>query len=232
MGRASDLKRTLLANNTANRDYGRVEFVVLNYNSQDDMHDFMLSSVVAPHIESGIVRYLRTTSPRHYSFPHSRNIAVRHASGDLVVNVDADNFTGPGFASYLGRLACVCPCRAVFARGKRRNHGRVGMYKTEFEAIGGYDEDLTGYGYDDRSLLLRALSSGCTLMWWSGASRRAFAARLPTPKEQTVKHLEAREWRDTERANRRCTLAKLADGRIVANENRIWGHIEGLEAFT
>ena len=168
MGRAKDIKQTLLTNIAANADYPHVEFVVLNYNSGDDLDDYMMSPAVVPHLVSGKVRYLRTSSPRYYSFAASRNIAFRHSTGELLINVDADNFTGNGFAMHLSRLATLCPARAVFARAKLRIHGRVGMYRNEFEDIGGYDEELEGYGYEDRSLMLRALAHGCRLMWWGG----------------------------------------------------------------
>ena len=229
MGRSADLKKTLLANIEANSDHGPTEFVVLDYNSKDDLHEFMLSDAVAPHIKSGRVRYLRTRIPQYYSFSRSRNVAFRNATGDIVLNVDADNFTGRGFAAYINRLANVCPTRAVFARAKVGIHGRLGMYKREFEALGGYDEDLVGYGYDDRSLLLRALAAGCTLMWWGGVAGRRFASRIVTDREQLGLNLEEANWRLTDQENMRLTLQKLDAGQVVANPGQSWGRIRDLE---
>src|ERR1022692_1110347 len=88
MGRTHDLKETLLHNILDNEDYRALEFVILNYNSPDDMHDFMISSTVRPHIENGRVKYLRTRSPQFYSMSHSRNVAFRNATGHIVTNVD------------------------------------------------------------------------------------------------------------------------------------------------
>lgn len=230
MGRVGDLKRTLLVNIADNEDYPNVEFVVLNYNSQDDMHEYMTSPAIRPYIDSGKVRYLRTRIPQHFSMSHSRNVAFLNATGDIVTNVDADNFTGNGFASYLNKLANIHSRRVIFAKGKRRINGRIGMFKDEFEFIGGYDEDLVGYGGDDHSLILRAIYSGFIVMWWAG-SPVDFTHRLITPRDQVGINMENQDWQETECINRGITLEKLRLHEFVANKNRSWGQIEDLEVI-
>jgi hypothetical protein len=231
MGRSHDLKETLIRNIQDNEDYPNLEFVVLNYNSPDDMHEFMTSAAVLPYIQSGTILYLITKGPKFYSGPHSRNLAFRNATGEIVSSVDADNFTGKGFATYLNRLASVCPQKAFFARGKRRIHGRIGMYKNEFEQLGGYDEDLEGYGFDDHSLMIRAMNSGCKLMWWARGSGVEFANRIWTPRDRIAENMANRNWKETEIRNTALTMAKIGRGELVANRNRIWGYAEDLVAF-
>jgi hypothetical protein len=162
---------------------------------------------------------------------HSRNVAFLGATGQIVSNLDADNFTGHGFASYLNRLANLRSRRAIFAKGKRRNHGRVGMFKDEFIALGGYDEDLQGYGGDDHSLILRAMASGFKLMWWAG-SPVDFTRRIVTPREQVGKYMENADYRETERINRQLILEKLQRGEYVVNRNRPWGQVPDLEVYS
>ena len=58
--------------------------------------------------ESGRIRYLVTRTPRHYNMSHSRNIAFLAAQGEIVVNVDADNYIGSGFVAHLNRLTNAC----------------------------------------------------------------------------------------------------------------------------
>ena len=232
MGRTNDLRETLIRNIQDNDDYPNLEFVVLNYNSEDDMHEFMTSAAVLPYIGSGRIRYLITRSPRFYSSPHSHNVAFRNATGEIVTSVDADNFTGKGFAAYLNRLASVGPKKAFFARGKRKIHGRIGMYKDEFEKIGGYDEDLEGYGFDDHSLMIRAMNDGCTLMWWARGSGVEFANRIWTPRKRIAENMANSNWKETESRNIELTMVKVGCGDLVANRNRIWGYAEDLVAFT
>lgn len=230
MGRADDLKQTLPINIMDNADYPNIEFVVLNYNSQDAMHEYMTSPAMRPHIQNGKVRYLKTRIPKHFSMSHSRNLAFLNATGDIVTNVDADNYTGKGFASYLNKLANVRSRRVIFAKGKRRNHGRLGMFKDEFIGIGGYDEDLIGYGGDDQSLILRAMYLGYTLMWWAN-SPVDFTRRIVTPRDLVGSNMENSDWMETEHLNRQTTLDKIDRGEFVTNTNRIWGQIEDLEIY-
>src|SRR5258705_6698654 len=93
MGRTNDLRQTLIKNIQDNEDYPNVEFVILNYNSSDDMHQFMLSKAITPYYKNGRLKYLITREPKFYHASHSRNIAFRNSSGAIVMNVDADNFT-------------------------------------------------------------------------------------------------------------------------------------------
>jgi len=231
MNRTHDLRKTLLQNISDNADYPNIEFVVLNYNSSDDMHSFMQKNDLKYLIKMGVVKYYITKQPEYYSMSHSRNIAFKNATGNIVTNVDADNFTGKGFADFLNRLAEICPQRAFFAKGKRMMHGRIGMYKNEFLDLGGYDEDFNGYGFDDHDLMARAMNSGFKLMWWAGASEVDFTKRIKTPRSLVGKNMKNPNWRETERNNKSRSMSNLSEGKLVANFGRNWGHAKDLHLF-
>jgi hypothetical protein len=151
---------------------------------------------------------------------HSRNLAFKLATGAIVNNIDADNFTGKAFASFVNFLANECPRHAVFAKGKRMLHGRIGFFKTEFiEYLGGYDEDLKGYGHDDCDILERAMAMRFSLMWYGGR----FVKRIETPRDEVGLNMHNRDWRETERINRTISAQNLANGRLKANAGRPWG---------
>lgn len=222
MGRAHDLKKTLLKNIVDNADYPNLEILILNYNSSDDLEEWM-KRYISPWIEDGIVTYYKTTDPEFYEMGHSRNVAYKLASGDIVNNVDADNYTGLGFAEYVNRQAEVAPKNAVFAKGKRMMHGRLGMYRNEFFEIGGYDEDLTGYGYDDHWLQIRAMEfSNKKFMWW-GCGPVDFSARIKTPRGVVGSNMREKSWKKTENANKLIALEKFERKELVSNLNRPWG---------
>jgi len=223
MGRTHDLKKTFIKNLCDNQDYPNVEFVLLNYNSRDDMDEWV-HKYLSGWMQDGIVKYVKTDKPQYYSMGKSRNIAFKQATGDIVTNVDADNFTGEGFAGFLNLLAEVQPEKALFAKGKRGMHGRIGMYKNEFIEIGGYDEDLQGYGYDDHSVVLRAMSHfNAKFMWWAGVSKIDFTKRIKTPRGVVGKNMENQNWRHTEKANKEITLKKMRSGEFIVNQGREWG---------
>lgn len=229
MGRTSDLKATLPANIASNADYRNLEFVVLDYGSKDDMYEFMMSDLIRPFLTMGRVRYLRTKRPNHFSMSHSRNIAFLNSKADIVTNVDADNFTGRSFAVMLNKLAATCQKKAFFSKGKRGLHGRIGMYKSEFQQIGGYDEDLRGYGFDDHSLMIRAMNSGFKMMWWGGLTDEDFTRRLRTPRNRVAENMIDKNWRNSEMLNHELTINKVERGVLVTNQGRPWGVIDDLE---
>src|SRR5262249_1263833 len=108
---------------------------------------------------------------------------------------------------------------------------RLGMFRDEFESLGGYDEDLRGYGWEDYSLMGRALRSGHTLMWWLG-SGVDFSRRLVTPKNCVAQNMENGNWKKAEEINMRITLEKIQKGILVANTGRAWGIANDLKIFS
>jgi len=235
MGRRSDLERTLPVNLKLNAGYP-VEFVILDYNSSDGLEDWMRRHMRAE-IESGLVAYYRTTEPRFYSMTHSRNVAFKLASGDIVCNVDADNLTlDPAlaeppamcFAERLNLLANQIGRRVFFAKSRQLLRGRLGFFRDEFiHELGGYDEELTGYGRDDHDLRDRAWRLGYTHMRFDGA----YIFRYKTPRGDKGTNMENKKWRETERANAARSAANVAAGRLRANEGREWGRAKVRKNF-
>ena len=233
MGRLYDLKETLPKNIEDNKNYSNLEFVILDYNSNDNLGDWMKKNMFK-HIETGRVSYYRTTEPKYFSMSHSRNIAFKVATGEIVNNLDADNYTASPtknadecWASYLNRLANQQDEKAIFAKGKRGMHGRIGFYKKDFiELLGGYDEDLLGYGHDDHDLVQRSWALGFSMFWWGGL----YINRIHTSRKEKNNNLE-RWWKITENENKQKSAANLQNGKFKANEGKHWGKANLLKNF-
>ena len=108
-------------------------------------------------------------------------------------------------------------------------HGRIGFYKQEYLSLGGYDEELVGYGYDDHNLLLRAMAQDYKLMWWGSK----YYDRIRTSKKDAVANYgpEGKNWKKTERANKEMTLQKLRDKQYVVNQGIHWGKATVIKNF-
>ena len=100
MNRLKHLQETLEKNILDNFLVDEVEFVVLDYNSQDGLEEWIAQSMMK-YIEMGILVYYRTTEPAYYRRSHSRNMVFRLAEGEVVCNLDADNYLGRGFAEFM-----------------------------------------------------------------------------------------------------------------------------------
>lgn len=120
------------------------------------MHDYM-----EKYIKIGILAYFKTTDPIHYLRSHSRNMAFLLAKGDIVCNLDADNYLGKGFAEFM--LDAFNNEQNIFYTSDLTSgdaFGRVCLTKKDFISVGGYNEALIGYGVEDAELFSRLIKKG------------------------------------------------------------------------
>jgi hypothetical protein len=165
MNRTQHLKETLLKNIQDNIKYPAVEFVLLNYGSKDDLHEWVTREM-GEYLASGILKYYKADFPEVFKMSHSKNMAFKLATGDILCGLDADNFTGPGFAHYINRL--FSKDKNIFLAppwiGPDKKwwdvQGRLCIWKKDFYEFRGYDEGIVDYGYDDQDFKYRMLQAG------------------------------------------------------------------------
>ncbi len=236
MNRLYNLKETLPINLKLESNYPFIEFVVLDYNSKDGLEDWMKKNMMV-HIENGKVSYYRTEEPKYFSMSHSRNIAFKVAKGDIILNLDADNYTAKNWEDppseshsyYLNRMANEADGRKIiFAKGKRSMHGRIGFYKNEFiNDLGGYDEKLLGYGHDDHDLVRRAWALSYSMYWWSN---HPYCGRIKTTDKERNANMK-RKWKTTEKENIAKSVENIKNKIYKANSSNHWGKAKLLKNF-
>jgi hypothetical protein len=178
MGRTPHLQETLLKNirdNLPKEGEGlQVEFVLVNYNSKDGLKEWIEDSKdseeLQRYIKDGILVYRQYPDAKAFHHAHAKNMAHRIATGDVVCNLDADNFTGKGFARALadkfadGTHAFVHPSSSAledFPSEERGAFGRIALLREDFIALGGYSETrFKGWGYEDTDFIIRAFAYG------------------------------------------------------------------------
>lgn len=169
--RLHHLKETLPANLRQNPDGEgyEVEFVVLNYGDEEGLHEWITTDpeMVAA-MESGRLKYVRSEQPV-FRMAHAKNMAHRMATGDVLCNLDADNYAGKNFAGALADFfskhenAILSPSHRVsrhFPPEERGFFGRMALPRKAFEQLGGYDESFKGWGGEDTDLARRARLMG------------------------------------------------------------------------
>jgi len=91
----------------------------------------------------------------------------------------------------------------------------MGMWKEDYMAIGGYDEDLTGYAFDDNDFVDRITANGCEYYYTDAQIvhlyHGATCDSMPQPQNKAWLH------------NQSIYLKKK--GTIVRNQNREWGKL-------
>ncbi len=164
MDRLHHLQQTLPRNLADNRDHDRLEFVLLDYNSSDGLEDWVGEHLTEA-LQSGRLRVFRTTEPEAFHHSHARNLAFRLANGEILCNVDADNFTGPGFARYVEqRFAATEQAFLAVDRELQdrfpASFGRICVRRRHFLESAGYDEAMAGYGWEDIDFCARLEALG------------------------------------------------------------------------
>ncbi|HOX84031.1 MAG TPA: glycosyltransferase family A protein [Chryseolinea sp.] len=162
MNRFFHLKKTFLNNVENNKNYPNVEFVLLNYNSQDELHDWATKNL-PPYIERGLVNYYHTTEPKSFHASKAKNLAHKVAKGEILCNLDGDNFTGKDFAFYINHRMQLNGIDSLLQFKKAPywgTEGRVVLAKKYFIELGGYDEALEPTGHEDHDLMDRGKALG------------------------------------------------------------------------
>ncbi|MFA6245623.1 MAG: glycosyltransferase family A protein [Mucilaginibacter sp.] len=160
MNRLHHLKETFIRNIEDNMDYDNVEHILLDYNSGDGMEKWVREHCTG-YIEDKKVVYYRTITPQSFHRSHSKNMLIRLAGGDIICFIDADNFTGKGYATYMNTLLSNNPDAFITTIGKRVSNnptdvlGRVCCKKSDLLKAEGYDESMADYGMEDVDLANR-----------------------------------------------------------------------------
>jgi len=199
------------------------EWVIVNFNSGDDLDGFMTDAL--PGLPERIV-YMRENSGRPWHASVAKNVAHRNASGEVLVNLDCDNFIGES------TLALI---EAHFLSGGRVLHmwsgemgdgtgGRIAIASDLYHRLGGYDEAFHPMGYQDFDLLARAAASGFPVTRCGGTPELA----IRNSKEESIRHCARRgmSWDDFNRQNRARSLSNIAARRLVANAPRGWASMQ------
>lgn len=169
MNRLHHLITTLPQNIDDNKDYPNLEFVLLNYNSQDEMETWVNTNM-ATYISSGLVKYYRTPDPAFFLRSHSKNMALRLATGDILCNINADHFIGKNFAEYVNEVfnrdpQVVITCDDFFKTKPDYKVaadvlGKVCVKREDFNQVSGFDEKFINYGFEDIDFINRLELSG------------------------------------------------------------------------
>lgn len=151
-------------------DQGNVDFVLLDYSSEDGLAEWVNENLNA-HLVSGKLSYYRFDGAPSFHRTHSRNLAFKVAPGEVVCNVDADNFTGTGFAGFIAEqfssTADIFLTTIDFHRSKPGGSqvqgdvlGRLCVRKKDYMDVGGFDEGMKNYGFEDYDITNRLEMAG------------------------------------------------------------------------
>lgn len=166
-GRTNHLSRTLPLNIAGNPE---AKFVVLSYNDQDSLADYIRTNH-SHDMNCGRLVFYQFKDAVPFQMAKAKNMAHRLGiaeGGDILVNLDADNFAGEGFAAYISNQ--FSSSEGIFLWSKmikegegrldRGISGRIAMTRNEFLLAGGYHEVYENHSPDDKDMHLRLCRLG------------------------------------------------------------------------
>jgi len=172
------------------------------------------------------LRLLRVEGERRWNLCRAYNFALSQCRGELVLKLDADAWPTAAFDPSWEGLRLESGAVCAFGSGPEGRKGQFLIERRLFEAVGGFNELLVGYGFDDKDLLARLLQQ-------SGEG----AASLPAEWIGVIAHSDAER---AEQGVSRGALAKsqgLAAMRATRLANRLlaahcpWGPRSGCSRY-
>ncbi|MEM7106957.1 MAG: glycosyltransferase family A protein [Bacteroidota bacterium] len=233
MNRLFHLKHTYLQNILDNLDYGKVEFVLINYNSQDKLDEWVKEKL-SKYIDSGLLNYYKTLQPSVFHASIAKNLAHRLANGEVLCNLDGDNYTGKDFAYYINYLLNKNEVNSLLHFRKEPywgTEGRIVLRSDDFHRLGGYDEELLPIGHEDHDLLNRARASGIKYINVTVENFLKYLSNTTKEKAENCTE-EGKDYYELEQANKKRSDHNIANGMLVANQSEGFNKIEVFHNFS
>lgn len=190
--RLEHAKKTIPRNLEMLRSFENTEMVLLNYGSEEDL-DGWVREELKDWILSGKLIYGSTKHPKTFRMAHAKNCSHLMATGNIVVNLDSDNWLSYSFIKLVLDTFKLHVNPIVKGSGPGLG-GRIGVRKDVFQFVGGYDERLDSWGYDDKDFFDRVIIA--TQMAGRRGAITMVDKVIPYEDEKSViEHsIESRQW--------------------------------------
>jgi len=178
-----------------------VEFVLVDFNpSIDDDHS--LEQFVLQNFEDELrcdyLRYFQSDALPSWHASIAKNTAHSVARGRIVVNLDGDNYVGPGGARFVlqhffdNDANSLCDMRTaqplavvLQQRAGTGTFGRIALRRHDFVALGGYNEQLAPMSAQDLDLMLRSAAYLRTHV--THANRAQYSFAIANDKKRSIR---------------------------------------------
>lgn len=194
--------------------HSHAEWILLNYDGDKDMHEFLMSRIEA--CPSNFV-YARELTNRPWHLSVAKNIVHQLGSGTILFSLDCDNkiedavdmidnhFNDDVSIMHLGS--------GVHRDG---TNGRVAIRKQLFIELGGYDESFYPMASQDTDLMRRAKAYGCD----TKVVRCSTGIAVKNTKEDSMKLCGGynMEWFDFSDANSKKSWSNFHSKRLEVNQ--------------
>jgi predicted glycosyltransferase involved in capsule biosynthesis len=222
MNRFWQIKDTLIKNLEDNyEDSEFIEFILVDFNSTDGLNKFIIENL-KKYFKDGYLKYYFTNKFDNWNAPITRNTTHIIANGDILVNLDADNYTGYRGGKFIldnfknnERKIFIHQGQGIFGKG---NSGRICYYKEDFLKLGGYNEDFMPMGYLDSDLINRFVAYGFKRI---NIQDEEYSKAIPNNKNDSIKNCKSgKSWMKMCIFNRNLSNKNISENKLIANRNK------------
>jgi len=219
MGRKHHIEKTLPVNLAVACKH-QAQIVLLDYNSNDNLAQYVKNEF-SQYIESRHLLFARTTEPTRFKMSHAKNITHLLASGDILLNVDADNYIDSNYMQWLKKAFALGKNVFVHAGEAKNISGRIAVRKKHFLAVNGYAEDFdrsNGWGFDDTCFIRRLELLGLVRVTMPFVFRDSFISHSD---EWRVKNHPNKDFKASRNINKE--IFESRGDLTYINKNDTWG---------
>lgn len=218
MNRTRDLRKAMLYFIRVANASPPVEILILDYNSQDDLEEYVRAVKETIQLAEGnTLAYVKYSSEQAYwRTAHARNLAAKSSIGEYIAMWAADMLPSENYIEVVREM--LKKDDYVWMRGKRYK-GAVICQRKEFMEAGGYDERFEFYGPEDKDLEARLVR------------REAKFGRLPhmldvikTSREEQLRNYRLKiTKRQMSQRTKPIYEENIKNYVLVANQGKEWG---------
>lgn len=201
--RTWQLRQTLPKNIEYIRKHNNTKILILNYNTEDDLTEYLTKNYKDDLLNGNIEYYILEDSLVGFDMSLAKNLIHKQSKDGVVFNLDADNFIDDILISELNRLypnEILIPIQHIDYRHNSYNDtgrcGRLGLFLSAFKKLNGYDESIKGLGADDGNLVKRAWESGINLV-----TSKELSLPIENEEEHKLKNLSPENRGTTKNVN-------------------------------
>ena len=225
LNRTEQIEETLpknLEDNFIDRD--RVEFVLVDFGSNDGFRDWIRFQNFKKYIESGYFKYYETDKMKSWHASIAKNTAIHFATGEVVVTLDCDNYTGMRGGDFIlstfKKNNYDCIMHQFDWNSQGGNFGRIALTKNKFNELGGYDQTMLPMGYQDWDLIKRSQALG--LKYVNDVNKQYNIAIKNAGKKLSIantskKHKEL-GWNEMNRLNKLKSHLNIYSNKLIVND--------------
>jgi len=231
--RLHQLSQTLLKNLQDNQaDQADVEFILVDFASRDGLKEWVIQNC-AYALSTGYLKYYYTSQMDSWECPLAKNTAHWLGTGDILVNLDCDNFTGKNGARYVMDQFELYGPELILHQSSSQpgdgSFGRISLRREYFHLIGGYNESFNPMGYQDTDLILRSVSLG---LIYIPKCDSIYNQAIPNTKDESILYTNtSKNYLLMCIENKSISDESIYTGQICVNQNG-WGIRDGLARFS